>query len=119
MLPIKTSNTILYCEKWRECVEFYKTKLGLSITTENDWFVEFKLTESSRLSVANAEKTSIKSNHGQGITITFEVDDIDETHQNLLDVELSPTAIKNHSWGAKVFYLFDPEGHRLEFWAAD
>jgi len=119
MLPIKTSNTILYCEKWRECVSFYKTKLGLSITTENDWFVEFKLTESSRLSVANADKTSLKSNQGNGITITFEVDDIDANYQNLLDAELNPTPVKNHQWGAKVFYLFDPEGHRIEFWAAD
>lgn len=119
MLSIKTANTILYCEKWSECVEFYKTKLGLSITTENDWFVEFQLTKSSRLSVANAARTSIKSNHGEGITITFEVDDIETTRQNLLTAELKPTAIKDHQWGAKVIYIFDPEGNRLEFWSTN
>ncbi len=117
MLSIKTTNTILYCEKWQECVAFYKTQLGLSVTTENDWFVEFKLTESSRLSVANTAKTSIKSSKGEGITITFKVDDIEMIYQNLQKAKLKPTPIKDHHWGAKVIYIYDPEGNRLEFWS--
>ena len=117
MLSIKTSNTILYCQKWLECVAFYKTQLGLIVTNEKYWFVEFQLTKSSRLSVANADKTSIKSSKGKGITITFEVDDIEMTYQNLLAAKLKPTPIKDHHWGAKVIYIYDPEGNRLEFWS--
>jgi hypothetical protein len=29
---------------------------------------------------------------------------------------LEPTAIENHPWNARVFYLFDPERHRIEVW---
>jgi len=29
---------------------------------------------------------------------------------------LKPTIIKKHPWNARVFYLFDPEGDRIEIW---
>jgi hypothetical protein len=32
-------------------------------------------------------------------------------------VGLAPGPVKKHKWGDQVFYLHDPEGTRLEFWA--
>ena len=89
----------------------------MPVTTSNEWFVEFKLNDGSRLSIADEARTSIDSNDGKGITITLEVDNIEVTHLYLHEVGLNPTPIKNHVWGARVIHIYDPEGNRLEFWA--
>ncbi len=115
-VDIRTTNTILYCKKWKETVDFYKTGLKLQVTYSIEWFVEFKLNDTSRLSVANEARASIDSSEGKGITISMEVDDIRTTHSFLVDAGLNPTAIRD-VWGSKVIYIYDPEGNRLEFWS--
>ena len=116
-MDIKTVNTILYCNRWDETVSFYRTKLKLQETASHGWFVEFRLNECSRLSVADAERTSVVSSGGKGLTISMNVDDIHGTHASLKKAGLNPTAVRNHPWGAKVTYVYDPEGNRLEFWS--
>ena len=116
-MEIKTANTIVYCVKWKETAAFYKTKLRLKITAEFDWFVEFKLNETARLSIADVTRTSLETCAGKGITITMEVEDINACHMFLEKAGLHPPAIRDHIWGARVFYIFDPEGNRLEFWS--
>ncbi len=116
-MDIKTVNTILYCNKWNETVAFYKTKLKLPVTVSFEWFVEFRLNEGSRLSIANAERTSISSSNGNGHTITMKVPDIKIIYSELKDAGLNPTEIKKHKWGAEVLYIYDPEGNMLEFWS--
>lgn len=118
-IQFKTCNTILYCQNWKETVDFYKDKLNLPVLLSKDWFVEFKLTETSRLSVADSARASIKSSHGKGLTLTFKVDDIDKTHLFLVEAGLNPPSIKVHGWGAKIIHLFDPEGCRIEFWSPE
>ena len=117
MMNIKTANTILYCRKWKAMVVFYKAQLQLPVTTSCDWFTEFRLNEASRLSIADAARTSIDTNDGKGITITLEVDDIEATYLYLEEAGVNPTPIKDHAWGARVIHIYDPEGNRLEFWS--
>ncbi|MFT5483402.1 MAG: putative enzyme related to lactoylglutathione lyase [Halieaceae bacterium] len=116
MINIRAANTILYCKKWGEVIEFYKKNLNLDINISNEWFVEFRITDHSYLSIADESRASIKSSNGQGVTITFEVEDIEATHIYLKEKFCNPSSIKNHSWGAKVIHIYDPEGNRLEFW---
>ena len=71
-MKIKAANTILYCKKWRETVEFYRDGLKLLSLSSTDWFVEFKLNESARLSVANETRASVKSGDGRGVTISLQ-----------------------------------------------
>ncbi|WP_379866512.1 VOC family protein [Marinobacter sp. M5B] len=118
-MRIKTSNTILYCRKWKECVAFYKDQIGLQVTTYLDWFVEFKLNAVSRISIADESRASVDSNDGKGVTITLEVGDIEAAHIYLNEVGLSPSPIKYHSWGARVIHIHDPEGNRIEFWSVN
>jgi catechol 2,3-dioxygenase-like lactoylglutathione lyase family enzyme len=117
-MPFKslTSNTILYCRKWDQTVHFYRKLLALPVLFENDWFVEFELNSVSRLSIADENRTSIKSNNGTGITLALEVADIDTLWDQIESAGLNPTAICAHPWNARVFYFFDPEGHRIEIW---
>jgi len=113
---IKAANTILYCSKWEETVRFYRDQLKLSVSFSTDWFVEFSLNAMSRLSIADEKRTSIKTSHGKGITLSWEVERLDRTWADVQKVGLEPTTICKHPWGARVFYLIDPEGHRIEFW---
>jgi catechol 2,3-dioxygenase-like lactoylglutathione lyase family enzyme len=115
-VKIKAANTILYCKKWQETIAFYRDRLKLLVISSNEWFVEFKLNEMSRLSVADETRTSIKSGDGKGITISLQVSDIEQTRAELMDAGITPTPIKE-VWGSKAIYVHDPEGNRLEFWA--
>jgi catechol 2,3-dioxygenase-like lactoylglutathione lyase family enzyme len=117
LLSLRSANTILYCQKWRETVAFYRHELKLPVMFESDWFVEFRLAGAAHLSIADEARASIKSSHGAGLTLTMQVVDADEVweqlHQNGLRVE----PVKDHAWGARTFYFYDPEGHRLEIWS--
>lgn len=116
-LEIKNFNTILYCKKWRQTLTFYKDDLKLPISFETEWFVEFKVNDRACLSVADESKATINSNKGAGITLTFQTDDIHKAWELLHNKGVALGSIKEHAWGAQVFYLFDPEGHRIEIWS--
>lgn len=90
--------------------------MKLPVNFLSDWFVEFRLTASSRLSVADEKRSSIKSCERKGATLAIEVKDIEIERENLNTIGLKPTAIKKHPWNAKVFYIVDPEGHHIEIW---
>ena len=113
---LHTTNTILYCQNWEETVNFYR-RLEFPITFSSDWFVEFQLTGSAHLSIADERRATIKSSGGAGITLTLQVDNADDTWQWLNDKGVKLGPVKDHAWGARVFYFFDPEGHRLEVWS--
>ena len=111
-----TSNTILYCQKWDQTVFFYKELLALPVLFENHWFAEFALNSVSRLSIADENRASIKSTNGAGITVALEVSDIEPLREQIENAGMHPTAIGEHPWNARVFYFWDPEGHRTEIW---
>ena len=113
---IITSNTILYCRKWVKTVRFYKDMLNLPISFSNDWFTEFHLGGNARLSIADETRSSHKNRDSRGITLALEVDNIDSVWTFINTRALNPTKITNHPWNARVFHLFDPEGHRIEVW---
>ena len=114
----QTVNTILYCRAWTETVAFYRDHLALPITFTSNWFVEFALTDNARLSVADERRATIKSSNGAGITLTFQVDDADRYWATFQESGLQPTPCHTHAWGARTFYLRDPEGNRLEIWSS-
>lgn len=116
-LRFKTANTILYCRRWKETVAFYQQQLGLPITFSTDWFVEFSLAGAAHLSVADEARASVKSSGGQGLTLALQVDSAATLWQHLQESDLHPQPLRDHPWGAQAFYLFDPEGNRLEIWS--
>lgn len=116
-LAIERANTIVYCSRWQECVGFYRQGLGLTVVFENDWFVEFALNSAASLSVADARRATVESAQGKGITVTLKVQDIQAARRTLAARGLDPGGVEKHPWGADVFYLWDPDGNRVEFWA--
>lgn len=119
MAEVRRSNTIFYCSAWHESVAFYRDRLGLEQTFENDWFVEFRLTDGSALSIADSARTTIDPAGGAGMTLSLEVaDDIDALREALESKGLAPGEMIVR-FGSRVFDVWDPEGHRIEFWRTD
>lgn len=116
LFAIGSSNTILYCDQWAATVSFYRDDLGLPVTAENEWYVEFRVTTASSLSVADAARAPIHDVGGQGITLSWRVADLTATRKRLADHDLEPSNIR-HVGDAAAFYLADPEGHRIEVWS--
>ncbi|MBL0715540.1 MAG: VOC family protein [Desulfosarcina sp.] len=110
------SNTILYCQQWRSTVTFYRDVLKLAVNHETDWLVEFKLQGQAYLSIADARRTSIPGADGRGLTLSLQVRDLDRAHALLGQSGIRVSAIRP-VWGARAFYLYDPEGHRIELWS--
>lgn len=116
MLRPERTNTILYCERWQETVAFYRDVFGLPVAFTNDWFVEFALGPGSFLSVADAARSSIAPGGGAGLTLSWQVGDVEEARTRLLaaGAAVAETGLR---WGAAVVDLFDPEGNRIELWS--
>ena len=115
-VAIERSNTILYCQHWQPTVRFYREKLGLPVVYSNDWFVEFRVTEESFLSVADSARATVDDVNGQGITLSWRVADLAVARSRLVDRGLQPSEPRK-IWNATAFHLFDPEGHRIELWS--
>ena len=113
---IKRTNTILYCDRWEETITFYRERLGLESAYQCDWFVEFRITPSAFLSIADQSKATLASAEGEGITLSFQIEDLYAAHRAFVADGLAPTEVRSQIMGADVFYLFDPEGTRIEFW---
>lgn len=113
---IQRTNTILYCRNWKTTVNFYRDDLNFMINHETEWFVEFQLMEGTYLSIANAAYASIKSADGGWITLSWQVEDVELMHRRLREIGIETGPIKD-IWGARAFYIFDPEGHRIELWS--
>ena len=115
MLQIEQANTILYCEKWQETVAFYRDTLRLPVVVSKDWFVEFRLTCNSYVSIADTRRATINSSHGDGITLAWRVADVKRRCECLTAHGVFVTPLKQR-WGATVAYFYDPEGNRIELW---
>jgi len=90
--------------------------LGLSIHHQTKWLVEFHLIDESYLSIANAASTSIQSADGDGITLSWRVEDVIRAHHSLNELGVKTSEIKP-IWGVHAFHFSDPEGNRIELWS--
>jgi catechol 2,3-dioxygenase-like lactoylglutathione lyase family enzyme len=115
LMKVEQTNTILYCQKWSETVAFYRDVLEFFVSHQTDWFVEFQLTNGVYLSIADERRATIQSVDGQGITLSWQVADVDTMHSALQQQGIEVTSIRQ-KWGGRLFYFRDPEGHRIEFW---
>jgi len=115
-MQVRRTNTILYCRRWAETVQFYRDVLGLTGHWLSEWFLEFRLTADSFVSIADAARATIAPAGGAGLTLSWQVADVEGFHRYLLDKGVAAEPIATR-WGGRCFYFHDPEGHRLEAWA--
>jgi catechol 2,3-dioxygenase-like lactoylglutathione lyase family enzyme len=116
LVAVERFNTILYCRQWLPTVRFYRDDLGLPVIDENEWFVEFRVTGGSSLSIADSARATVDHVDGQGVTLSWRVTDIAAARERLVERALQPSEIRT-VWNAAIFYVTDPEGHRIEVWS--
>ncbi len=109
-------NTILYCAEFEATVDFYRRLLGLEVSFSNEWFVEFRMGDRTRLSIADASRATIPPADGKGMTLSVKVADLDDLRRRLTALGIEATT-SSERFGSRVFDIHDPEGHRIEFWA--
>lgn len=116
LIGIAGSNTILYSDRWRELADFYRTGVGLRVSMERDWFIEFELHAGAHVSVADADRATIASGDGRGVTLSWNVDDAGAVRHRLMrnGIDVSPIKLR---WGSPGCVVFDPAGNRIEFWS--
>lgn len=116
-MRVLRANVILYCERSVETSAFYRSLLGdAAITFENEWFVELAVGDGSFVSIADAAHATIAPAAGAGITLSWQVDDVRRTRDELVATGFEPSEVR-HRFGSPVVDLFDPEGHRIELWS--
>ncbi len=113
MMQIQRSNTILYCQQWAACVDFYRDIFQFPVSYQNDWFVELEIHPHAYLSLADETRATIRHANGQGITLAWQVAALDQIYARLQEKQVPVTAIQQ-KWGARRFYLYDPDGQRIE-----
>src|SRR5680860_1537515 len=86
-------NFILYCDNWSATVAFYRDRLGFEQTYANDWFVEFRLTPSTFVSIANAIRATVGSVGGAGVTLSIKVLDLERLRVRLDERGLQPGVV--------------------------
>ena len=115
-MKILRTNTILYCNRWDATVEFYRDVIKLPVLLEKEWFIEFQLTDNGCLSVADATRSSIHSAGGAGITLSWQVENIEAVYDRMVSDGVDVRPIQA-TWGARACFVFDPEGNRIELWS--
>ncbi len=118
MVDVRRSNTILYSDRWRATVAFYRDVLALGIEFQNDWFVEFAVGPGAFVSIADAARSSIAPGNGAGVTLSWRVDDVHRVRAELIDRGVAVGEVTTR-WGSEVLDVFDPSGNRVELWSSD
>ncbi|HPD60871.1 MAG TPA: VOC family protein [Thermodesulfobacteriota bacterium] len=117
MLPITSVHTILYCQKWKECISFYRDILGFPVVFDNNILVELEPTPNARIGLMDVSRTKRNVTEPETIVLSFQVADIEKTYILLREKSGDTVERKEHRWGAQVVELRDPEGRRVEFWS--
>ncbi|MEY4642255.1 MAG: hypothetical protein RLZZ227_2249 [Pseudomonadota bacterium] len=116
-MKILAANTIIYCRNWPDSVKFYRDVLQLAISFQkDDWFIEFAVNGAAHLSIADAARCTIAPGGGIGMTLSFFVQDLRAAQATFRSQNITTTDIKAKGWRAPYFYVYDPEGTRIEFW---
>lgn len=113
-MEITRTNTILYCPNWAKTVRFYRDQVGLRVSHENDWFVEFEVGPGF-FSIADAARATVGQTRGQGVTLSWKVDDVEAARRELQARGIDVSEVKRR-WGTPAVDFRDPEGHRVELW---
>jgi len=115
-LSVESFHTVLFCRKWDACVSFYRDVLGFKVVDTKPGFVEFEVAPRSRIGLLKPSGDSATEYSDTSFILSFRVSNAEKIHKILSERSKEVTSVKQHSWGARLFELRDPDGRRLEFW---
>lgn len=116
-LSVASAHTVLYCERWDECVRFYRDQLGFAVSFTNELFVEVQTSRAGYLGLMDASRTRYPPEAPRGFLLSFRVEDVEKVHADLKHRLAGLPPLIDHAWGARLFETRDPDGRRVEFWS--
>jgi catechol 2,3-dioxygenase-like lactoylglutathione lyase family enzyme len=117
MPAVESLHTVLLCEKWEECVAFYRDVLEFPVVAERRRFVEFRVAPGARIGILRPLRPPSPRPDRDRVILSLCVSDIERAHSSLKARRPDLPAIREHPWGQRVFEFRDPEGWRIEFWS--
>jgi len=115
-LNLVSVGMVLYCRRWRECVDFYRKALLCDISFQNEFFVELSPVAGARLGLMDVSRTRKEVTHPNSIVISIQVSNLEKTLQTLRKTFPDMCCSFQNVWGVKLISLRDPDGRVVEFW---
>ena len=119
---MKFTGICLITQNVHALVDFYAAVLGVSAEGD-DTHAELK-TEGAQLTIYSVEgmeslaPSSMKNAGYGGITIGFEVKDVDAEYERLKTIGVPFVKLPvTHPWGARSVWFRDPDGNIVDFFA--
>ncbi|GEN46364.1 VOC family protein [Alkalibacillus haloalkaliphilus] len=106
----KINNCFIHLVDFKSSKEWYKRVFGFKVKSEEDDFLEFDL-EGTTLILLPAQVKEL--NPLPYSVFFFETNDIDQTYQQLVDMEVDVDDIRDFPEGMKGCHFYDPEGNIL------
>lgn len=112
-MKIKETGFILFLENYKENVDFYRLRLGLSIREQKENLMIFDFGNSYLIVEDNGVGSEVEKTRAQNPTvIRIDIEDFDTTVEELLERHVN-VKVSRHEWGT-IGVIIDPEGNRIE-----
>lgn len=115
MVAVKSLHTVLLCEKWEDCVSFYRDVLEFPVLYERERFVEFQVAPDACIGILKPLHPDAPRPSHDRVILSICVEDIEDSHGQLKTRFPGLPPISKHPWGPRAFEFQDPEGWRIEF----
>ncbi|MFD1040537.1 VOC family protein [Virgibacillus byunsanensis] len=114
-MNVKEFGTILFVERYDQCVTFYRDILKLEVRNVKDSLVTFNISSGYLMVEKGGFGSANEKNRQQNpVVLRFDVDSLEESIQDLEDrgVIFSNRYLE-FDWG-KIAVFLDPDGNRIE-----
>ena len=99
------------------CREFYRKYLDAKTTFDCGWYLNMDIGSQGATIQFMEPQGDMPTYNGAGVTLNFQVDDVDAEHKRLIEAGLSEAMpLEDHPWGDRGFGILDPHGIVLYFY---
>lgn len=115
-MQIKRMDVTIGTHKLKQSKEFYIKYFGFELVYESDWYVELisGKNPAAGISFVLPQHEAGEKFNGQGIIVSFEVDDVDAEFARVkaAGIHISE-GLHDKPWGERAFVVNDPNGVHL------
>jgi uncharacterized glyoxalase superfamily protein PhnB len=93
------------------CRDFYQKYLSAKITFDCGWYLNMSIGDKGASIQFMEPQGEMPVYGGSGVTLNFQVDNVDAEHKRLMEAGLSEAMpLEDHPWGDRGFSIIDPIG---------
>ena len=93
------------------CKQFYQRYFSAKITFDCGWYLNMSIGEADATIQFMEPQGGMETYTGRGITLNFQVNDVDAEYKRLMDAGLQEAMpLEDHPWGDRGFSVIDPIG---------